>query len=206
LVNGSGIAAWRSSEGLYSQTSGVIDNIIHHYLIIQRITIPDMDAEDIAQEIRFKCIQALLSPKFDPDKVGTSPYSFLHRVIHNHVYNLKRGVWTVNNPPCVRCEYWDKDVRKCLAQVNHCDKMLAYQDDMQKKAALRTPVGFEKDYVENQAFEVSSIDDYILDDHVISRLPENLRSFYIDLKKGLDIPHLIRKELRRRIMRIIKED
>lgn len=86
----------------YHTVSGVIERIVTDYIYVKKVRIPDMDAFDIAQEIRMKCVQAL--DNYNPNKSNGSPFHFLHRSIHNHIYNLKRGVWTVNNPPCVRCE------------------------------------------------------------------------------------------------------
>lgn len=194
------------SEALYHQTSGVIEQVVHHYATIRRVNIPDMDQDDISQEIRLKCIQALSSPRYDPTKVKTSAYGFLFQCIHNHIYNIKRGIWTPNNPPCVRCKHWDKNNRKCTESNDTCSEMQKYKASMQKKAALRTPVGFQKDYIENQFFIVDSIDEFILDEYVSCQLPESLRGFYIQLKNGESLPENIHSELKRRIIKILKDD
>lgn len=190
----------------YHSVSGVIERVVNHYVYVKRVRIPDMDAQDISQEIRVKCIQALESNQYSPDKSNGSPYNFLHRCIHNHVYNLRRGTWVPNNPPCVRCAYWDKKKKACIAQggEDDCAKMQKYKDAMRIKASLRTPIGFDKHYTEGRSIEFGSIEEFELDDLILNSLPPKLCDEYLRLRRGEDIKHKKKNELKRAILTILK--
>jgi len=192
----------------YHSVSGVIERVVNHYVYVRRTRIPDMDAQDIAQEIRVKCIQALESNQYDPEKSNGSPYNFLHRCIHNHVYNLRRGTWVPNNPPCVRCDCWDKKERKCTAVdgEDDCAKMQKYRDAMRIKASLRTPIGFDKYCTEGRAIEFGSIEELELDDLIINRLPQKLCNEYMKLRRGEAVKNKKKNELKRAILAILKEE
>jgi len=193
----------------YSVYSDVIEQVVHYYINIRRVRIPDMDAQDIAQEIRLKCVQALESDQYDPDKTPDgSPYSFLVRCIHNRLYNLKRGVWTPNNPPCVRCPCWDKKLKKCVLDGGEqaCEKMVRYREAMRVKASLRTPIGFDRHCTEGQSLIFDSIDEFELHDLISNSLPPKLLGYYNDLRNGVSIQPRKKNELRRAIMKILQEE
>jgi hypothetical protein len=166
-----------------------------------------MDAQDIAQEIRIKCLESLASNQYEPGKTGGTPYSFLYRCIHNHLYNIRRGVWTVNNPPCVRCEYWSRKQRSCISVGGEdiCNKMQKYRSIMSVKASLRTPVGFDKHCTDGRSVEFSSIEEYELHDLIINRLPLHLHSEYDKVRSGMKVPQDTIKILQDAIYEILKD-
>lgn len=192
----------------YHSVSGVIERVVTHYVHVRRVRIPDMDAQDIAQEIRIKCIQALESSQYNPNKSNGSPYNFLYRCIHNHIYNLRRGTWVPNNPPCVRCRYWDRKQRMCVAKngEDECVKMQKYREAMHIKASLRTPIGFDKYCTEGQSIEFGSIEEFELDDLIINKLSPRLCNEYMKLRRGIDIRQKKRNELKRVILEILNDE
>jgi len=109
-----------------------IERVVEVIVYIKHTQIPDMDADDIAQEIRLKCWTAL----DQYNKKQGALYHFLLQVARNHVYNLKRGIWVPNNPPCVRCDKRQKENVRC-ERNDICMKMRKYRRSMKIKASLR---------------------------------------------------------------------
>ncbi len=188
----------------YPSISGVIERIVYYFINVKQVRVPDMDRDDIRQEIRIKCIYALKSDVFDHSKSGKTPYAYLRCVIHNFLYNLKRGTWTPNNPPCVRCKQWDRVLRKCLINEIGCRKMEKHRGSMRAKSDLRTPIGFDEYYLNGQ-HTFGSIEEMELDEFVNAKLPERYICYYQMLKRGEEIPEEIVEELKEIVMKIIKD-
>ena len=181
----------------YSSYSGVIENVVRSYVNIKRINVPDMGDEDIGQEIRMKCWIALHSTTFDPDR-HPSPYSYLNKTIHNYLYNLRRGTIVPNNGPCNRCEYWNKQNKLCTLDDTLCNKYKQYKKNMQTKLALKNPIGFDKQYVENTVTYADVYDNhniYELDEYVLHSLPSHLKNYYKLLRSGIEIDQTIKDEI-----------
>lgn len=189
----------------YPSISGVIERIVYYFINVKQTKIPDMDSDDIRQEIRIKCIHALQPEVFDPSKSSKTPYAYLRCVIHNFLYNLKRGTWTPNNPPCVRCDCWDRDLRKCTIEEDGCKKMEKYRSMMKAKADLRTPIGFDEYYLDGQ-HTFGSVEEIELDELVTFKLPEEYRIYYQMLKNGDRVPEQISNELQQLVIQILEEE
>jgi len=192
-------------DSSYPSISGVIERIVYFFINVKQVRIPDMDDDDIRQEIRIKCISALQPNVFDPTKSSKTPYAYLRCVVHNFLYNLKRGTWTPNNPPCVRCECWDRDLRKCNINEEGCKKMAKYRSTMKAKADLRTPIGFDEYYLNGQ-HTFGSIEEYELDEFITTQLPKEYCTYYNMLKRGDPVPEEIVDELKERVLKIIEDD
>ena len=188
----------------YPTISGVIERIVYYFINVKQTRVPDMDQDDIRQEIRIKCIHALQPKVFDPTKSSKTPYAYLRCVIHNFLYNLKRGTWTPNNPPCVRCDLWDRTIRKCNIEEKDCRKMAKYRSTMKAKADLRTPIGFDEYYLNGQQ-SFSSVEEFELDEFVSMKLPDEYCTYYHMLKRGEIVPEEIINELKERVLKIIEE-
>lgn len=189
----------------YPSISGVIERIVYYFINVKQTKIPDMDNDDIRQEIRIKCIHALQPNVFDSSKSSKTPYAYLRCVIHNFLYNLKRGTWTPNNPPCVRCDCWDRELRKCKIDEDGCKKMEKYRMMMKTKADLRTPIGFDEYYLNGQS-TFGSIEEIELDELITTKLPKEYCTYYQMLKQGEVIPDEILEELQGLVIEIIKEN
>lgn len=133
-----------------------------------------MEIDDLQQEIRLACIKAL--HKFDPSRIGPSPYAFLKRCAKNHIYNLNRGTYVPNNPPCVRCPLWDRQNKICSINEEGCTKIADYRSNMESKAAIKHPdhLGdYDTTDVDNNCIEA-----FILDHSIRETLPKNLIDDY----------------------------
>lgn len=188
----------------YDSVSGVIESIVHAYVNVKKVTVPDMEDCDLAQEIRIMCIQALDSGHYDQKKSPDGPYNYLFRTVANRTYNLKRGVWTVNNPPCTRCEHWSKKERRCLSNENECFKMQKYKEAMRSKALLRISIG-DGSYNTYDNDSMGTIDDYILEDYIITNLSPELRSYYCSVRRGGKVNDDIHMDLYKAISDLLKE-
>ena len=102
---------------------------------------PGVDAEDLAQDIRLMCWEAL-EKKFDPNKLGKSVFHFVARVVDNGLYNKFRGIYLDNNPPCLRCPEYIKKTKSCAIEEIGCDRIVAYRDRMSRKRAIASPLSY----------------------------------------------------------------
>lgn len=165
----------------------------------RRYPIPGMDHDDIAQEIRLECFRVL--PYFNASRIGPSPYKYLQTCVRNFLYNMRRGIWVPNNPPCVRCPLWDKLKRTCTINEIGCDKIVQYRENMAAKADLRRPASLDEDVVDN--IQDMQIDATLLDQSIRESLPSNLVSFYEKLIKGEKIPARIKRQIRVIVVEIV---
>lgn len=122
-----------AASGIYFHE--VIEAIVYtegvNYLI------PDMSFDDIAQEIRLECLRVL--PAYNPERIGPSPYNYLKTCVKNKLYNLRRGIYVPNNPPCNRCPLWDKGSKECRISEIGCKEIKSYRKMMAAKASLKSP-------------------------------------------------------------------
>lgn len=165
----------------------------------RRYPIPDRDHEDIAQDIRLECLRLLTH--YDPTRIGPSPYKYFQTCIRNFLYNLRRGIWVPNNPPCARCPLWDKVGRKCTIEEVGCEKIVQYRANMARKANLKTPSLIDDDVLDN--VHEQEIDSVLLDHSIIEALPPKLLPFYEKLKNGEKIPPRMKKNIREIVLIII---
>lgn len=163
----------------------------------RRYPIPGMEHEDIAQEIRLECIRVL--PFYDASRIGPSPYKYLQTCVRNFLYNMRRGIWVPNNPPCVRCPLWNKVLRICTIDEVGCEKIVQYRSNMAIKADLRRPATIDEDM-----FTVNENDSLVLlDQSIRGSLPTNLIVHYDKLINGEKVTNRIKKQIRLIVTEII---
>ncbi len=139
-----------------------------------------MEIDDLQQEIRLACIKALKN--YDPTRIGPSPYAFLRRCAKNHLFNLNRGTFVPNNPPCVRCSLWGKVGRTCSIAEEGCDKIVNYRGNMAAKAALKFPDHLG--YFDALESRQSNLGVFILDSSIRDMLPSGLHVDYDKMLVG----------------------
>lgn len=98
---------------------------------------PWMSNEDIKSELRLSCIEA--AHKFDPTRIGHFPYNFFLTCARNKFYNIGRGTVFTNNPPCNRCDEWDKKSKTCRINEVGCEEIIRHREGMKKKLGLKNP-------------------------------------------------------------------
>jgi hypothetical protein len=184
--------------GSYEQT---VEAIIHSEGY--KNAIPGYSQEDIAQEIRLECWRVMKF--YDPQRIGPYPYKFLQVCIKNFLYNMRRGTYVPNNPPCARCPMWDKYAKKCIVNEEGCESIVEYRKKMAIKANLKSPAPIEFEINDNK-FELDE-GGFVLHESIINKLPENLIPYYKKMingdKKG--IPVKSKKEIRKIVKELLQD-
>lgn len=176
---------------------------------------PGVDPEDLAQDIRVMCWEAL-EHKFEPSKVGKSVFHFIARVVDNGLYNKFRGVYLDNNPPCLRCPEYIKETKGCRIEEIGCDRIVSYRDRMARKRAIASPLSYnahldsdaETDFTYHESMSVGSLTGVCdLDDSLRNALDEVLVPFYDKMVKGDadTVPMHYRRMVQKQVRLILKE-
>jgi DNA-directed RNA polymerase specialized sigma24 family protein len=139
-----------------------------------------IERDDLRQEIRMACIKAL--SQYDPTRIGPSPFAFLQRCAKNHRYNLSRGTFVPNNPPCVRCPLWSRETRSCSVNEVDCTKIVDYRRNMTAKVSIK--------HAENLgSHETTDSSDsnqaFALKQSIIDTLPQHLITDFQKMASGL---------------------
>lgn len=157
--------------------SGVVDfeschTTIEHLVAkeARRNVLPGMSVEDVAQEIRVECWKSL--QHYDTSRIGPYPYKFLQVCVKNFLFNMRRGIYIPNNPPCVRCPMWDRLNKSCLIKEEGCQAIVEYRKNMALKAEIKCPATLEVD-IADSSFE-DEIDAKFLHETIRSKIPKNL--------------------------------
>lgn len=178
-----------------------------------RWSFPGMDSDDIAQEVRLLCFQAL--QKYDPEKEGKGVFYFLVKCVDNGLYNKGRGIYFDNNPPCMRCPDYNKATKICCGSPRKAE----YDARMARRRAIDNPMSLHgsdstastSDF-EPSPFEiktaVGSITGVInLDEHIQEKLDPELVPHYMTMVNGGegDVPIAIRRQIREMVKEILDE-
>lgn len=186
-----------SGTPTYADISEIVEALVNTEG--RRYPIPGYDHDDIAQEVRMECLRVL--PYFDATRIGPSPYKYLQTCIRNFLYNMRRGIWVPNNPPCVRCPLWDRVRRTCTIEEIGCEKIVQYRENMAAKADLRKPSSLEDDVLDN--YQDEQAEAMLLDQSIRDALTPRLLPFYDKMLVGDKIPARIKREIRIIVTEII---
>ena len=186
-----------SGTPTYGDISDIVEALVNTEG--RRYPIPGYDHDDIAQEIRVECLRVL--PYFDASRIGPSPYKYLQTCVRNFLYNMRRGIWVPNNPPCVRCPLWDRVRRTCTIEEIGCDKIVQYRENMAAKADLRKPSSLEDDVSDNYHDEQAEA--MLLDQSIRGVLSQRLIPFYEKMLIGEKITARVKREIRLIVAEII---
>ncbi len=175
---------------------------------------PGVDPEDLAQDIRIMCWEAL-EKKFEPGKLGKSIFHFVARVVDNGLYNKFRGVYLDNNPPCLRCPEYVRETKICKIDEVGCDRIVSYRDRMSRKRAIASPLSYnahldsddEKEFTYHESMSVGSMTGMIdLDDTLKTELDECLLPYYEKMARGESemVPIHYRRMVQRQVKLILE--
>jgi len=181
----------------YTDISDIVEALVHTEG--RRYPIPGLEHDDIAQEIRMECLRVL--PYFDSSRIGPSPFKYLQTCVRNFLYNMRRGIWVPNNPPCVRCPLWDRIRRTCTIDEIGCEKIVQYRENMASKADLRRPSSLENDVLDNGQDE--NVEAMLLDQSIRGKLPARLIPFYEKMLVGEKIPVKTKRDIRLIVLEVI---
>ena len=176
---------------------------------------PGVDPEDLAQDIRLMCWEAL-EQKFDKAKLGKSVFHFVARVVDNGLYNKFRGIYLDNNPPCLRCPEYIKETKSCAIEEIGCDRIVSYRDRMARKRAIASPLSYnahldsegDQDFTHHASMSVGSLTGVCdLDDTLRSELDDVLVPYYEQMVNGESdlVPVHYRRMVQRQVKTILKE-
>ena len=176
---------------------------------------PGVDPEDLAQDIRLMCWEAL-EQKFDSAKLGKSVFHFVARVVDNGLYNKFRGVYLDNNPPCLRCPEYIKETKSCAIDEIGCDRIVSYRDRMARKRAIASPLSYnahldtegDQDFTHHASMSVGSLTGVCdLDDTLRSELDDVLVPYYEQMLRGEGemVPVHYRRMIQRQVKTILEE-
>ena len=187
----------------FSQVSGIIEVLVHKET--RRLSRFAPDKPDLEQEVRLACIKAC--HLYDPNRIGPSPYQFLKTCVRNHLYNLSRGKYVPNNPPCSRCPLWDRAEKTCIINEEGCEKIVVYREHMATKAALHKPDNVGYELLDSRQGTVPD-DSFMLDASIREILPENLLASYQKMIDGYssDVPPKVKAQIRKIIRNLLKEE
>jgi hypothetical protein len=202
LVAASGICA-----PTYKELEETIEKIVS--LKVSRWTFPGYEPDDIAQEVRLLCWQAL--KKYDHSKEGKGVFYFLAKCVDNGLYNKGRGIYFDNNPPCRRCPKYDP------ARPKECcgsQRMIDYQNRMARRRAIDNPcslyagMGDSGGVCETFEFRTaigSTTGAINLDVEIRSHLGNDLVPYYEQMISGntADVPIVIRRQIREVVREIV---
>lgn len=187
----------------YSQVSGIIEALV--YKETRRLARWAPDRPDLEQEVRLACVKAC--ELYDPNRIGPSPYQFLKTCVRNHLYNLSRGKYVPNNPPCSRCPLWDKANKVCIIKEEGCEKIKVYREHMATKAALHKPDNVGHEILDSRMGSHTD-ESFILDASIREILPPALLAYYDQMLNGRtsEVPPKIRTQIRKIVRNLLKEE
>lgn len=176
---------------------------------------PGVDPEDLAQDIRLMCWEAL-EQKFDHTKVGKSVFHFVARVVDNGLYNKFRGIYLDNNPPCLRCPEYIKETKSCAIEEIGCNRIVSYRDRMARKRAIASPLSYNahldaeggQDFTHHASMSVGSQTGVCdLDDTLKTELDDVLVPYYELMVRGdvSLVPVHFRRLVQRQVKLILEE-
>jgi hypothetical protein len=202
----SGVIISASGTLSYENIAGIVEALV--YTKGRNVIIPGLGQSDIAQEIRMECFRAIGS--FDAKRIGPSPYKYLERCIHNYLYNMRRGIYVPNNPPCVRCPFWDKASKSCTIEEMDpddrtvpCKKITSYRKNMSTKASIKHPTPLSVEIIDPSS--VRDVDSIDLHESIRDVLPSHLFKFYEKMINGKDIPYSEKKKIRDLITEMLSD-
>ena len=198
----------------YDSSADLVETIVS--MKRSKYSFPGVDPEDLAQDIRVMCWEAL-EHKFDPTKLGKSVFHFVARVVDNGLYNKFRGVYLDNNPPCLRCSEYIKETKECAIEEVGCDRILSYRERMARKRAIASPLSYNAqldsengtDFTYHQSMSVGSTTGVCdLDDSLRSALDPMLLPHYDRMINGEIelVPTHYRRMVQRQVRQIIEEE
>lgn len=173
------------------------------------------DIEDMKQEARIECIKAM--DKYDANKGKLETFLWTH--VKNRLSNLKRNKYERYDKPCFKCPLnaYDPDCKKSANQCTAYDDKSdckPYYNWLKRNSAkknIMSPVGMQNVKAEHEP-KMRQDSDIVEDINVAnmidildSKIPVNLRSYWIKMKNDIKLSKSEREKLLSAIHDILGE-
>jgi len=168
-------------EGLSeSDVLAAIESVVR--VLAPQFTFGPFDKDDIGQEIRVMCLDAL--PRYKPEVGPLQNFLFSHSKLR--CINFKRDHHRRADAPCRSCH----NGQPCGPDGEVCKKYATWRDIQDRKAAIRNPTGFDDTAGEAEwhARDKSDVEGDVQTRELLrlidARLPIDLRADYLRLRAG----------------------
>jgi RNA polymerase sigma factor (sigma-70 family) len=160
------------------------------------------DVDDIKQEARIEAWKALA--RYDPSRPLAN---FLYTHVRNRLINLKRDKYHRNDPPCKLCHEGrlHSVTEACGRYKDWCKRNTSKQNIMNPLDLLNISDENEK----NTRSESGVLDDIVINEllrRIDEELPVELRSHYLQMRSGMNIPKARRREVEKAILEILNNE
>lgn len=154
------------------------------------------DVEDIEQEARIFCLEALVS--YDPTRRLDA---FLATHVRNRLINFRRDKYQRNDPPCEDCHVAMQFSLRAPHDGSFCEKYLGWhQRNVQRKAVMRPS---DLNSIPNDNEKSTSIDGFSeewaeyneLVEKIDLVLPVELRAAFLKMRAGENVPQAIKDKI-----------
>lgn len=164
--------------------------------------------EDMEQEGFIFAINLLNSDKYDSSRK-------LENLLYSHIryrfINYKRDNYSRSESPCKNCVFYDPKTKDktcgAFTDVKHCNKLEGWK----KRNASRKSLMYPKDisvvtkHPESASNHVEDVDFSEMKDYINENLPAELRSDYLRMLEGVNIPKARRGRVREAILSILNK-
>ena len=166
------------------------------------------DIDDLRQEVRIKCWEALT--KFDPT-CGTNIYAFLSVCAENRIRDIKRSVMYKHNKPCMRCPFWNafasaSGTHDCLvySYKMDCERFARHERYVQAKLSASHPIDINGERLIDDCSDIP-MSKFELMDFIDAHLPQDLRRSFEKFKQANYDPRVLKQRERSVLMRVLRE-
>jgi hypothetical protein len=173
------------------------------------------ELEDIKQEARLMALEVI--PKFDPKKNKTLD-NLIYIHLRNRLVNFKRNNYKRNEPPCIKCPFYDKYLKKstnqCAAFADKLECDLFSKFTTKNEAREKLAVGaYESKDISNRELITGSCTDYDETSENVSfseltklideKLDVSLRGDYLRLLAGAPLSKVKKDKVRNEVLKIL---
>jgi DNA-directed RNA polymerase specialized sigma24 family protein len=179
----------------------IIDHVLD--LLAGQFRFGYYDIDDMRQQGWVFALEALNTGQYDENR-PLEKLLYVH--IRNRFINLKRNKFHRNEPPCTKCPFFRPDLpSQCGAfqARTDCDKYKSWQKRNSAKQSLMN----NAESYDRETYSQGSLDTEIssreIFDKIDHELPSNLRSDYLRILDGAQIPDVRRQRVREAIKNIL---
>lgn len=165
------------------------------------------DVDDLMQEVRIKCWQAI--EKYNP-ACGANLFVFLSVCAENRIRDIKRSVLYKHNKPCMKCPSWmagaaasgQHDCRVYWDKMD-CVKYAKHERYVQAKLSASHPIDIDGERIESEE-QFTHTDRVDLVDFIESRIALGLLGSFRRFKQNNYNPRSLKNRERVALMQALR--